>query len=380
MFVDYSDPLGGVLSWIADLQQGFELTLVGIVTEAARVEWADRVDADAPAALLCIDPREVAACEDVRSPAELPPAIAAAIDRVDVFFPNAYETGYRLAALARRLAGTGAVVSFTHADEAHYYYLARTYAPLISKFFVADTPSERGVAVQVPARIADIVRLPHGMALPEPFDRRPRRDLLRVLYVGRVVARQKRIFDLVPLAIGLRRRGVPFTLDVVGEGEDRPELEARAALEAPEIRCLGLKRRHEVLELYRAYDVLVMCSEFEGMSVALMEAMAHGVVPVVTNVGGAVDLIVNEAEGFTWPVGDLEGAAERVAALWRDPRVLASCSVAARGRIAEHHAPAAALVRMREAVALAAGSPNGSAEDAGALLADKRRSPYFPEG
>lgn len=93
-------------------------------------------------------------------------------------------------------------------------------------------------------------------------------------------------------------------LVILGDGEDRTRLEA-LLLE------LGLERRVELrgmvdnVEAYlRAADVFALPSSSEGLSVALLEAMSCGVVPVATAVGGAVGLIDTGMNGILVTSGD----------------------------------------------------------------------------
>jgi glycosyltransferase involved in cell wall biosynthesis len=202
---------------------------------------------------------------------------------------------------------------------------------------------------------------------------------LRLLYVGRVVQRQKQVLDLVALAQALRALKIAFRIDVIGDGDDRQELQVLATSHAPEISCLGPMCRQEILSRYKHYDCFILCSTFEGMSIALMEAMAHGVVPVVTRVGGAPDLITDGVEGFMWPVGAFATAAERLQQLWRNRTCLRECSEAARRRIANAHDPVQCRTGLLDALRWAAARPRGSAAAAAEYLLSYEPSPYFPE-
>jgi glycosyltransferase involved in cell wall biosynthesis len=381
LFVDYSDALGGLLSWTSDIfedAEDVELQIVGVVTDDSRTTWATSIDADAPAPLRPVHRDEVTSVAGAASLDQLPEKLHNIISTAGVYVPNCYETGYRLGVLARRLGLASTIVTFTHTDEPHYYYLAERYAPLVSKFLAADSRSYDGMLARLPHRRGDIVKTPHGLRAPAEIDR-PHHPELRLLYAGRVVQRQKRVFDLITLAQELRRREVRFRWDIIGDGEDRAEFERAAARLAPEISCLGSMRRQEVLSRYQAYDCFVVSSSFDGMSIALMEAMASGLVPVVTNVGGVPDLITDGVEGFMWPVGKVSAAAERLYELWKNPARLRGCSHAARQRILSAHDPARRRARLVAVLRVAARYPVGSKADAERLLASGLRSPYFPE-
>ncbi|WP_433456519.1 glycosyltransferase family 4 protein (plasmid) [Streptomyces sp. CA-142005] len=380
VFVDHSNPLNGVLSWINDLTEyspDLDLLMVGMLTQDERTPWAETVDQDILGTLVRLSPEQVKVAENAQSLDELSADISSIIQRTDVYLPNGYESGYRLAALARRLHHPNGVVAFTHTDAPHDHYLTKRYADIVSTFVAADSPSLRRTRERLPDRVSSIVQVPHGLTAP-PFEaRQPSEEHLALVYAGRVIQEQKRIFDLLPMCAELRRRGVRFTLDVIGDGADREAFQHRAALRYPEIRCRGLMRRQDLLATYQHYDCLVMCSQTEGMSVALMEAMARGVVPVVTDVGGAKDLIAQGREGYTWPPGETARAADHLERLWKDPALLAACSRAAHHTIATRHAPATAAARMTAILRNAAAHPVGSPAQVEALLADTSRSPYL---
>lgn len=84
---------------------------------------------------------------------------------------------------------------------------------------------------------------------------------------------------------------------IVGGGECRAEIEARAGLLPVAARIHFTGWLHDLREAYSAIDVLALTSLNEGMPVAAMEAMASGVPVVSTMAGGVVDLIVPGQNG-----------------------------------------------------------------------------------
>jgi hypothetical protein len=68
-------------------------------------------------------------------------------------------------------------------------------------------------------------------------------------------------------------------------------------------------------------------SDFEGTSVSMLEAMAHGVVPVVTAASSGIAGVIQHGEnGFVVPVGDMAAMAREVKRLAMDRSLLASAS------------------------------------------------------
>ena len=76
--------------------------------------------------------------------------------------------------------------------------------------------------------------------------------------------------------------------------------------------------------------VLLMPSEMESFGLAALEAMACGVPPVATRVGGVPELITDGEDGFLEAVGDIAAQAARVVALLTDEKLHRTMSRAAR--------------------------------------------------
>jgi len=121
------------------------------------------------------------------------------------------------------------------------------------------------------------------------------------------------------------------TLEIVGDGELRGELERRArALGVDDrVRFLGERPKHEVAELMRAADAFVLPSLAENLPVVLIEAQASGLPAVATDVGGVSEL-VDEAAGALVSPADPAALAGAIRATLA--RRLDSAALAARAR------------------------------------------------
>lgn len=117
---------------------------------------------------------------------------------------------------------------------------------------------------------------------------------------------------------------------MVGDGPDRGPSE-RLAQElgvADAVRFLG--KQNGVEKLLPQCDILLMPSEHEAFGLAALEAMACGLVPVATRVGGVPELITDEMDGFLEAVGDIEAQAQRVVRLLEDVSLYERMAQAAR--------------------------------------------------
>ena len=131
--------------------------------------------------------------------------------------------------------------------------------------------------------------------------------------VGRL-ARQKGHRYLLQAAAMLREQLPGMVIMLAGQGSLRGSLErlARDLGIADRVRFLGFQR--DTARFYRALDVFCLPSLFEGLSLALVEAMASGCVIIATRANGIVEVIENGRNGLLVAAAD---PSELAAALMR---------------------------------------------------------------
>jgi len=146
-----------------------------------------------------------------------------------------------------------------------------------------------------------------------------------------VVARRK---DHAVLLRALPALEPPISLALVGVARD-PELAALAAA-APRHEVRWVPFRPDVLAFYRLFNVVVLPSRHEGLSQALLEAMALGLPVVASRAGGNTDLVTHGEDGWLVPPRDSLAFARALSVLLADPalrhRLGARARLTARGR------------------------------------------------
>jgi len=111
---------------------------------------------------------------------------------------------------------------------------------------------------------------------------------LRLLYVGRL-SPQKNVARLVR---AMAQVSAPVVLTIVGDGEERLELERLSLeLELANTTMVGAQRGGSLVDWYRWADAFVLPSDREGMPLVLLEAMAAGLAIVATDVAGTRDTV-----------------------------------------------------------------------------------------
>jgi len=190
-----------------------------------------------------------------------------------------------------------------------------------------NIPPERTRQVPYGVQSISIEELETGIAAS-----RDQNTPLAIGYVGRIVQEQKRIMDFVPLASELLHRNVSFELHFIGEGSERADL--AKALErqglAGHAKFWGWLESSVVRRRLRELDVFLLMSDYEGLPVALLEAMGHGLVPVVSRIAsGNGQLVIDGENGFLIDIGDIATFAQRLKLLADEGSLLARMKRAA---------------------------------------------------
>ncbi len=143
----------------------------------------------------------------------------------------------------------------------------------------------------------------------------------------------KRHVDLLEAFASMRRHVPQARLLLVGDGPGLPEIQAKIAELGLGEEVLLLSFRDDVADLLPAMDALVLCSSSEGMSNAILEAMACGLPVVATAVGGNLHLVQHEQTGLLVPPLDPISLAASLQWLAQSPHARRRMGLAARSRI-----------------------------------------------
>jgi len=160
----------------------------------------------------------------------------------------------------------------------------------------------------------------------------PRVGRPRVLFLGRL-ARQKGCGTLVEAVARMRE---PAEVLIVGDGPERPRLEALAARAgvSERITFAGFRPHHEVARILSHADVFAAPSLYEELGTVLLEAMAAGL-PVVASETGGIPDAVGDAARLVAP-GDAPALAAALDELLRDRDEAARLGTLARERAARY--------------------------------------------
>lgn len=257
--------------------------------------------------------------------------------------------------IVRRFSGIS--YSFTaHGSDLHREQSMLREKVAESKFVVAISDfNRRFILDHVGEEFADRVEVVHcgvepGMfteALPEPGP-------FRIVCTGTLheVKGQRYLIDA---CAQLSSEGTDWRCHLIGDGEDRQDLEAQARRLGISDRVVfhGSCEREEVRSILSRADVVAAPSvptsdgRREGIPVALMEAAACGLALVASRLSGIPELVLDGETGLLAEPGDVEDLAEALGRMAREPEVRARLGANARKRVEEEFSLARNVLRLR---------------------------------
>lgn len=165
------------------------------------------------------------------------------------------------------------------------------------------------------------------------YTERKAEEPLKLLCVARLIQRKGQHM-LIQAAQKLKANNVPIHIKLVGNGDEEAayrQLAKELDVES-QIEFAGYIPREEMPAVYDWADAFCLPSYNEGMSNAVLEAMAAGLPVIVTPTGGTDELVDHEESGFVFDFDDIEALASQIQVLADDPAKCLEMGKAARAR------------------------------------------------
>ena len=285
--------------------------------------------------------------------------------RYDVSFAFAGVPAGAISYLLRLTHGLPYMLSLQGPDvpgfEARYNYLYPFLTPLIKLIWrragaVTAISTEQEMLAHRTMPDLSLVTIPNGVDtdLFTPASGETKRPFT-FLCVARLIERKGQHHLLEAFAQLRGRCDRPLHLVFVGTGDAEPQLrELAARLKVSDtVTFKGFLSREQMPPVYREADVFVLPSQQEGMSIALLEAMASGLPVIVTETGGTAELVTQGRNGEIVAWGDVPALARASQNLLQADGLRRSMGVESRRRALQFAWPALAA-RYLELCALVA--------------------------
>ena len=146
---------------------------------------------------------------------------------------------------------------------------------------------------------------------------------VQLVFAGRFMKQKN---PLLIIEVLNKLKNLPWHCTMMGDGPLKPavELKIKEAGMQDRFSLTGWINPEQVLSIYQSSDILFMPSRSEGLPVAGVQAIAMGLAPVLSDVGGCSDLLIQNESGYLFQSGDTEGFTEALRSLLTDREKLFS--------------------------------------------------------
>lgn len=159
----------------------------------------------------------------------------------------------------------------------------------------------------------------------------PSRAKLRIAMAAQLTP-PKGWYDFLKVAQTLLEDVPELEAWVIGDGPLRAELEEHSRQEGLQGAVRFIGHSNDMPRILREIDLFVMTSHREGLSVAILEAMAAGLPIVATDTGGTKEQVLDGVNGYVVPVGNVPELACRTRTLLTRPEMRVAFGQASRRR------------------------------------------------
>lgn len=124
--------------------------------------------------------------------------------------------------------------------------------------------------------------------------------ILKTIYAGRLVIEAKQVLELTHAFCKVAKVNSNFEFTIIGDGDQKKGVDRLVkSYDNPRVQLENALPPTEIIKRISEHHVFTLLSDYEGMPIALMEAMACGVVPVCyIGEGGINEIIENGVNGF----------------------------------------------------------------------------------
>ena len=235
------------------------------------------------------------------------------------------------------------ILGILHSDQDEHYLHAYRMAYYWDRIITVSSTIRRRLLSINPGLTAktELIRygIPIGSVNQKELARQRNSNPIRLVYTGRLVQEQKRILDFVELAECLERREIDFRLTIIGEGEDQEELASRMQtfIDRGQVRLPGRLSRGDVFRELKQHHAFCLLSDYEGLPLSMLEAMATECVPVATRIeSGISEILTHYRNAMLSPMRNVEAMADNVQLLHDDILLRKRLGMRARTTLFQH--------------------------------------------
>lgn len=223
------------------------------------------------------------------------------------------------------------IISVVHNDNENVFDSHMEYQDYISKVFCVSERIKKHIQEKkYNFNEKNIYSRPQPIKCSSDWNYfKKKKSVIKIGYAGRLVKAQKRA-DLLPMFIKkMEQKNINYLLEIAGDGNCLIDIEAfiKQYHLQEKVYVMGQIAKDKMYEFWQRQDVFINISEFEGMSLSMVEAMSYGCVPIVTDVSGTEELILNGKNGYICRIGDLDEIVDKIELLEKNRDLLAKLQI-----------------------------------------------------
>ena len=204
------------------------------------------------------------------------------------------------------------LVLFLHGDYEYYYQLRKLHEKAIDRFICVAQSIQIKLAERLPQRKNDIEY--NRFPVPEVKYNPQKKNKGNIIFIGRLTAGKG--YTLLPvIAKKICERNIDATWHIVGtpDGEMKEEVVWDNNIRVHFYKNIS---NDEVLRLLQEMEIFILPSVAEGTPVTVVEAMKAGAIPLVNNINGGIqELVENDSTGYKINDNNVEEYAKKITEL-----------------------------------------------------------------
>ena len=268
-----------------------------------------------------------------------------------IYVPSCILPAYFAAAEAKRCGAR--TIGILHSDDPFYWGIVDEFVHGSEQWRLNELVTVSSFlqdAVQSNARSTiSVHKIPYGVAMPE-LRAAQGTEKLRIVYTGRLVEEQKRISDLARAFCCIARQHANLEAWIVGAGKAEANVKSiiRAAGMEERVILKGRVDPARIHETLAECQIFVLLSDYEGVPVSLMEAMAVGLVPICLKTRSGVDEVISHMNNGIIVTDRENSFTDAVSYLVGDREALSKLSTAARRTILDRYSEERCITQWKD--------------------------------
>jgi len=230
--------------------------------------------------------------------------------------------------IASRLSGRVKLIGLVQSDSEPELDQIRRIGSYWDAIVSVSEPLHLRLAAQFSYLSPRMLTISHAVSTLPKLPVKSSTKCLQIAYSGEFKANQKRLSDMILIANSLADNSINFKLTFFGDGPYRKHLEESSyhLVKQGLVEFAGYQRNPDLLKALEGQHVFLFTSEYEDLSIAVLEAMSRGCVPVLSNLASQSSLISNEVNALIAQVGDINAFVNQLRRLSLDSQLFSNLS------------------------------------------------------